>query len=43
MGTPRRFIDGLHPAVWGGVAVVLVGAVCALGIPRGARPEGAGA
>jgi EmrB/QacA subfamily drug resistance transporter len=43
MGTPRRFIDGLHPAVWVGVAVVLVGAVCALGIPRGARPEGAGA
>ncbi|MFE4748824.1 MFS transporter [Streptomyces mirabilis] len=43
MGTPQRFIDGLHPAVWVGVAVVLVGAVCALGIPRGPRSEGAGA
>lgn len=47
--TPRRFVDGLHPAVWVGVAVVLAGALCALGIPRqrpveeeGAGQEGAG-
>lgn len=39
-GTPRQSIDGLHPAVWVGVAVVLVGAVCALGIPRRPRPGG---
>ncbi|MFI1509625.1 MFS transporter [Streptomyces sp. NPDC020597] len=31
---PQQFVDGLHPAVWTGVAVVLAGAVCALGIPR---------
>ncbi|TKS99392.1 MFS transporter [Streptomyces longwoodensis] len=35
---PQRFVDGLHPAVWVGVAVVLAGAVCALGIPRRPRP-----
>ncbi|WP_329361990.1 hypothetical protein [Streptomyces sp. NBC_01483] len=43
MGTPQRFIDALHPAVWVGVAVVLVCAVCALGIPRRPPPEGADA
>jgi MFS family permease len=37
-GTPQDFVDGLQPAVWVGVAVVLAGAVCALGIPRPARP-----
>nr|WP_324613863.1 MFS transporter [Streptomyces sp. DSM 15324] len=31
---PRQFVDGLHPAVWVGVAVVFTGALCALGIPR---------
>ncbi|WP_340384318.1 MFS transporter [Streptomyces sp. SS7] len=35
---PRQFVDGLHPAVWVGVAVVFAGALCALGIPR--RPHG---
>ncbi|GAA3822212.1 MFS transporter [Streptomyces phyllanthi] len=37
--TPQEFVDGLHPAVWVGVAVVFVGALCALGIPRGPRAE----
>ncbi|MGW1212754.1 DHA2 family efflux MFS transporter permease subunit [Streptomyces sp. NPDC002499] len=37
---PGQFVDGLHPAVWVGVAVVLAGAVCALGIPREVRPAG---
>ncbi|MFD6530537.1 MFS transporter [Streptomyces sp. NPDC060184] len=32
--SPQAFVDGLHPAVWVGVGVVLAGAVCALGIPR---------
>ncbi|MFJ6725317.1 MFS transporter [Streptomyces sp. NPDC091281] len=31
---PQRFLDGLRPAVWVGVGVVLAGALCALGIPR---------
>ncbi|MGC5345801.1 MFS transporter [Streptomyces sp. DT24] len=31
---PQQFVDGLHPAVWVGVCVVLVGAFCALGIPH---------
>ncbi|MEU3512931.1 MFS transporter [Streptomyces longwoodensis] len=35
---PQQFVDGLHPAVWVGVAVVLAGAVCALGIPRRPHP-----
>ncbi|MER5791104.1 MFS transporter [Streptomyces sp. NPDC001980] len=34
---PQQFVDGLHPAVWVGVAVVFFGALCALGIPR--RPR----
>ncbi|MFC9285490.1 MFS transporter [Streptomyces sp. NPDC057052] len=34
---PQEFVDGLRPAVWTGVAVVLLGALCALGIPR--RPR----
>ncbi|MFF5184497.1 MFS transporter [Streptomyces sp. NPDC000345] len=37
---PRQFVDGLHPAVWVGVAVVFAGALCALGIPRRPRPSG---
>ncbi|MFF9752812.1 MFS transporter [Streptomyces sp. NPDC014344] len=37
--TPQQFVDGLHPAIWAGVAVVLVGAVCALGIPQPSRQE----
>lgn len=36
--SPSEFVDGMHPAVWVGVAVVLAGAVCALGIPREPRP-----
>lgn len=35
---PQQFVDGLHPAVWVGVAVVFFGALCALGIPRRPRP-----
>lgn len=30
----REFVDGLHPAVWVGVAVVFAGALCALAVPR---------
>ncbi|MET9427806.1 MULTISPECIES: DHA2 family efflux MFS transporter permease subunit [unclassified Streptomyces] len=30
----QAFVDGLHPAVWVGVGVVLFGALCALFIPR---------
>ncbi|MEZ3179466.1 MFS transporter [Streptomyces pimonensis] len=36
---PQQFVDGLRPAVWIGVAVVLAGALCALGIPREPRPS----
>ncbi|MGW5612123.1 MFS transporter [Streptomyces sp. NPDC003753] len=39
--SPTSFVDGMHPAVWVGVGVVLAGALCALGIPR--RPQSAGA
>ncbi|MFD4506143.1 MFS transporter [Streptomyces sp. NPDC058457] len=35
---PQQFVDGLHPAVWVGVAVVFFGALCALGIPRRPQP-----
>ncbi|MFF7986214.1 hypothetical protein ACFZDK_45120 [Streptomyces sp. NPDC007901] len=35
---PQQFVDGLHPAVWVGVAVVFFGALCALCIPRRPRP-----
>ncbi|MFM9538153.1 MFS transporter [Streptomyces turgidiscabies] len=38
-GSPQEFVDGLHPAVWVGVVVVFAGALCALGIPRGPRPQ----
>ncbi|MEV5492031.1 MFS transporter [Streptomyces bobili] len=37
MRGPQEFVDGLRPAVWVGVVVVLLGALCALGIPR--RPD----
>ncbi|WP_435596715.1 MFS transporter [Streptomyces albogriseolus] len=43
-GGPQQFVDGLRPAVWTGVAVVLAGALCALAIPRPAHdttPEAA--
>ncbi|MCY0935111.1 MFS transporter [Streptomyces sp. H34-S4] len=30
----QQFVDGMHPAVWVGAAVVFVGALCALAIPR---------
>ncbi|MGA5113522.1 MFS transporter [Streptomyces pseudogriseolus] len=36
-GGPEQFVDGLRPAVWTGVAVVLAGALCALAMPRPAR------
>ncbi|MFJ9521506.1 MFS transporter [Kitasatospora sp. NPDC101801] len=38
MATPAAFADGLHPAVWVGVAVVVAGGLCALAIPRNPRP-----
>jgi EmrB/QacA subfamily drug resistance transporter len=34
----EQFVSGLHPAVWTGVVVVVVGALCALGIPH-QRPQ----
>jgi EmrB/QacA subfamily drug resistance transporter len=34
----QHFLDGLHPAVWVGVGVVLFGGLCALFIPRPPRP-----
>ncbi|WP_372444928.1 MFS transporter [Streptomyces coffeae] len=37
------FVDGLHPAVWVGVGVVLFGALCGLPIPRKPRPNGSAA
>jgi hypothetical protein len=39
--SPTSFVDGMHPAVWAGVGVVLAGALCALGIPRRPRPADA--
>lgn len=36
--TAQGFVDGMRPGIWIGVAVVLVGALCALAIPR-PRPE----
>ncbi|BFV59885.1 MFS transporter [Kitasatospora sp. CMC57] len=38
MASPDAFADGLHPAVWVGVAVVVLGGLCALAIPRNPRP-----
>ncbi|MFE5580716.1 MFS transporter [Kitasatospora sp. NPDC056531] len=35
--SPQTFVDGLHPATWVGVCVVVVGGLCALGIPRKPR------
>jgi EmrB/QacA subfamily drug resistance transporter len=34
----QQFVNGLHPAVWTGVAVVMVGALSALAIPRQRPP-----
>ncbi|MFF2142355.1 DHA2 family efflux MFS transporter permease subunit [Kitasatospora sp. NPDC058190] len=36
--SPQTFVDGLHPATWVGVGVVVFGGLCALGIPRRPRP-----
>lgn len=36
--SPQEFVDGLRPAVWVGVVVVIVGALVALGIPRRKPP-----
>lgn len=36
--TAQGFVDGMKPGIWIGVAVVLVGALCALAIPR-PRPD----
>src|SRR5206468_12066060 len=33
------FVDGLNPAIWVGAAVVAIGAVAALAIPRRRRPQ----
>lgn len=38
---PQEFVDGLHPAVWVGVAVVFAGALAALGIPKKIQADGA--
>ncbi|MEU3771842.1 MFS transporter [Streptomyces sp. NPDC032472] len=34
MANAQEFVDGMHPAVWVGVAVVFLGGLCALAIPR---------
>lgn len=39
--TPQEFVDGLRPAVWTGVAVVMIGALVALAIRREPRPAAA--
>ncbi len=33
-GTPQQYVDGLVPAVWAGAAVVALGALAALALPR---------
>lgn len=38
---PQEFVDGLHPAVWVGVAVVVLGSVAAFAIPRPVNTAGA--
>jgi MFS family permease len=38
----HAFVDGLNPAIWVGAAVVGLGAVAALAIPRRRRPQAAG-
>jgi EmrB/QacA subfamily drug resistance transporter len=38
-GTPQTFVDGLTPALWVGAAVVGVGAVLSLAIPRRLRSQ----
>jgi len=42
-GTSAAYISGLLPAIWVGAAVVAVGAVAALWLPRSARVSGLGA
>ncbi|WNI18905.1 DHA2 family efflux MFS transporter permease subunit [Actinacidiphila sp. ITFR-21] len=37
---PTEFVAGLHPAIWVGVAIVLVGAVAALAIPGPVKSAG---
>jgi hypothetical protein len=32
--SPKEFVNGLHPAMWVDVAVVLAGGLCALAIPQ---------
>jgi uncharacterized membrane protein YeiH len=40
-GSPQDYVDGLVPAVWVGSAVVAVGALTALLIPRRRRAQAA--
>jgi hypothetical protein len=42
-GSSATFVEGLTPAVWVGGAVVAVGALAALFIPRKRRPDEIGA
>lgn len=36
--SPQAFVDGLHPALWVGAAVLAAGALCALLVPGRTRP-----
>jgi EmrB/QacA subfamily drug resistance transporter len=38
-GSGERFVDGMNPAVWVGAALVALGAIAALAIPRRRRPQ----
>jgi hypothetical protein len=38
-GSPQNFVDGLSPAIWVGAAVVGVGSLISLAIPRIRRQE----
>jgi EmrB/QacA subfamily drug resistance transporter len=42
-GTPQAYVDGLVPAVWVGAAVLAIGALVALLVPRGGVVAPAGA
>jgi len=38
-GSPQSFVDGLSPAIWAGAAVVAVGSLISLAIPRIRRQQ----
>ncbi|HST84817.1 MAG TPA: MFS transporter [Kineosporiaceae bacterium] len=36
--SPESFVDGMRPAIWVGIAVVVIGGLAGLGIPRHPKP-----